>query len=142
MSRRAWGVGSPSMRRFTVPLLIAGCVLALVVACFGAVLFRNEQFAYRDSAHYYYPLYHRVQQEWDAGRWPLWEPEENAGMPLLGNPTAAVLYPGKVIYALFPYAWGARLYVIAHTLLAFAAMLALMRSWDASWFASALSALG
>jgi hypothetical protein len=43
-----------------------------------------------------------VQQEWDAGRWPLWEPEENAGMPLLGNPTAAVLDPGKVVLAILP----------------------------------------
>ena len=48
------------------------------------------------------------------GRWPLWEPEENAGMPLLGNPTAAVLYPGKLIYAVLPYAWGARVYIVAH----------------------------
>lgn len=129
------------MRSRSLPLLIAGCVLALLLACFGGVLFRGEQFGYRDAAHYYYPLYQRVQQEWDAGRWPLWEPEENAGMPLLGNPTAAVLYPGKVIYALFPYAWGARLYVVAHTVLAFAAMLAMMRSWGTSWTGSTLSAL-
>ena len=96
---------------------------ALILICFGEALFRGGQFGYRDAGHFYYPLYQRVQAEWDAGRWPLWEPEENAGMPLLGNPTAAVLYPGKLIYALLPYPWAARLYIIAHMVLAFVAML-------------------
>jgi hypothetical protein len=129
------------MRRYVVPLLIAGCLSALLVACYGSVLFRGRQFGYRDAAHYYYPLYWRVQEEWDAGRVPLWEPEENAGMPLVGNPTAAVLYPGKIIYGLLPYPWAARIYVVFHTALAFAAMLSLLRGWGASWTASALSAL-
>ena len=129
------------MRRFAMPILIVGCLAALIVACYGSALFRGRQFGYRDAAHFYYPLYWRVQAEWEAGRWPLWEPEENAGMPLLGNPTAAVLYPGKVIYALFSYPWAARLYVVAHSALAFAGMLALVRSWKASWTASALSGL-
>lgn len=121
--------------------LPVACLAALLLICFHRVLFGGHQFAYRDAAHYYYPLYQRVQHEWDQGRWPLWEPEENSGMPLLGNPTAAVLYPGKIIYALFPYAWGARLYIVAHVVLAFGSMMALMRSWRASWTAAGLSAL-
>jgi hypothetical protein len=129
------------MLRPSSKCLIFGCFLALLLACYGPALFCDRQFAYRDAGHYYYPLYERVQKEWNEGRWPLWEPEENGGMPLLGNPTAAVLYPGKVIYALFPYPWAARLYVVAHTALAFAGVLALMRSWGASPTASAVSAL-
>ena len=62
-------------------------------------------------------------------------------MPLLGNPTAAVLYPAKIIYAVLPYAWAVRIYVVAHSLLAFATMLILMRSWQVSWTGSGLSAL-
>jgi len=129
------------LRRFILPLLIGGSLMTLLLACFSDALFRGGQFAYRDAAHYYYPLYERVQQEWNEGRWPLWAPEENGGVPLLGNPTAAVLYPGKILYALFPYAWGARLYVVAHTVLAFLAMLALMRWWGTSWIGATLSAL-
>jgi hypothetical protein len=129
------------MRLLFVPLLIVGCLLALVGACFGPVLWSDKQFAYRDAAHFYYPLYQRVQQEWDAHRWPLWEPEENGGTPLLGNPTAAVLYPGKVIYHLFPYPWAARFYVVAHSLLAFVGMLVLMRWWEVGWTGSAIAAL-
>ncbi len=122
-------------------ILVLACFAALFLACFSPVLFRGQQFGFRDAAHYYYPLYQRVQQEWDAGRIPLWEMEENAGMPLLGNPTAAVLYPLKIVYGLLPYAWGARIYIVAHTALAFAAMLILMRSWGTSWAGSGLSAM-
>ena len=74
--------------------------------CYGAALFGDGQFSYRDAGHYYYPLHERVQKEWNAGRWPRWECQENAGMPLLGNPTAAVLYPGKVVFAILPYTFG------------------------------------
>src|SRR4051794_26969722 len=113
------------MRLTAIPIYATALLVALLLACFHPVLLHDEQFAYRDAGQYYYPLYLRVQQEWDAGRWPLWEPEENGGTPLLGNPTAAVLYPGKVIYAWLPYAWGARLYVVAHIVLACAGMGAL-----------------
>ncbi len=128
-------------QRWFIPALILGCLAASMLACYGRALFLGEQFAYRDAAHYYYPLHQRVQAEWDAGRWPLWEPEENSGMPLLGNPTAAVLYPGKLIFAVVSYPLGARLYVVGHTLLAFGAMLALLRGWKTSWTGSALGAL-
>jgi hypothetical protein len=129
------------MHRQGFSILVLGCLAALVLACYGDALRPGRQFAYRDAAHYYYPLYQRVQKEWDAGRWPLWEPEENGGMPLLGNPTAAVLYPGKVIYTLFPYPLAARLYVVAHTLIACAGMYALLRGWETSREGSALGAL-
>jgi hypothetical protein len=129
------------MRRFVPFLLIAACFATLFLSCFAPALFGDRQFGYRDAAQYYYPLYQRVREEWNAGRWPLWEREENAGMPLLGNPTAAVLYPGKLVFAMMPYAWGARVYIVAHTALAFVSMLVLMRSWRTTWIGSALSAL-
>jgi hypothetical protein len=116
------------------------CLALLVVACYGTALFGGGQFAFRDAAHFYYPLYERVQQQWAAGRLPLWEPGENGGTPLLGNPTAAVLYPGKLLFALVPYAWGMRLYVVAHEVLAFGAMLALARSWGISPTGATLAA--
>jgi hypothetical protein len=119
-----------------------GCPLLLGLFCFSPVLFADRQFAFRDAGDFYYPLYLRVQQEWRAGRLPLWEPEENGGVPLLGNPTAAVLYPGKLIYAVLPYPWAARIYVIAHVGLSYAAMWILMRGWGVSPSGRALAALG
>jgi hypothetical protein len=75
--------------------LILSLFCAVFLICFGKAINSRAQFGFRDAGHYYYPLYLRVQQEWQQGRWPLWEPEENSGMPLLGNPTAAVLYPAS-----------------------------------------------
>jgi hypothetical protein len=125
------------------PVLIVSfiCFSALFLCCYAPALFFDRQFGYRDAGHYYYPLNQLVQEEWNQGRWPLWETEENAGMPLLGNPTAAVLYPGKVIFALMPYAWAARVYIMAHSALAFVSMLILMRSWGTSTVGSTLAAL-
>lgn len=128
------------MRRTLALFVPLACLVGLVFAYFGTVLLQDRQLNYRDSAHYYYPLYLRVQQEWDAGRVPLWEPEENGGMPLLGNPTAAVLYPGKIIYALFPYPWAAKLYAVAHVVLAAVAMALLVRSFGLGLNACAIGA--
>jgi hypothetical protein len=126
--------------RFPPLLVILVCFAALFLICYAPVFFQDRQFGYRDAAHYYYPLNQRVQEEWNHRRWPLWEPEENSGMPLLGNPTAAVLYPGKLLFACLPYPWAARVYIVVHSALAFLAMLVLMRSWGTSWYGSALSA--
>ena len=129
------------MNRLIGPAGAAACVLILFLACFGGVLFRGELFGYRDAAHYYYPLYQRVQQEWAKGRLPLWDAQENGGMPLLGNPTAAVLYPGKLVYATMPYPWAARVYTIAHVALALAGMYRLLRVAGASREGSCLAAM-
>ena len=127
--------------RLTTRVLGLICFTFLVVACYGGALFGGGQFAFRDAAHFYYPLYYRVQQEWAAGHLPLWEPRENSGMPLLGSPMAAVLYPGKIFFAILPYAWGLRSYIVAHEFLAFGAMLALTRSWGVSWTGGLLAGL-
>ena len=144
------------MRRPLLVLFGLACLAVPTAACFRSIVFGGEQFAFRDAGHFYYPLYQRVQQEWDAGRWPLWAPEENAGMPLLGNPTAAVLYPGKVAFHLpmiaigaggdlrirpISYAWGMRLYIIGHVLLAAGSMWVLTRSWGVSRAGSGVAAL-
>ena len=118
-----------------------GLLRRAVLICYAPALFRDRQFGFRDAAHYYYPLNERVQNEWNHGRWPLWEPEENAGVPLLGNPTAAVLYPGKLVFAILPYPWAARIYIVAHSALAFLTMVVLMRSWGTSGLGSAMSGL-
>ena len=108
------------------------CLIALLFACFGGVLCRDQQFAFRDAAYFYYPLYFRVQEQWQSGHLPLWEPGENGGTSLLGSPMAAVLYPGKIVFALLPYAWAVRIYTVMHIVLAFGAMFALVRSWGVS----------
>jgi hypothetical protein len=117
-------------------------VAVLLAVCFGPTFLGDRQFAFRDAAHYYYPLYQRIQQEWEAGRWPLWAPELNGGSPLLADPTAAVLYPGKLVFAVLPYPWALRAYVVAHVMLAYATMRAAARNWGISPIGSALAGQG
>ena len=50
------------MRSLRGPIGALLCLLILGGSCFSGVLFRGQQFAYRDAAHYYYPLYERVQK--------------------------------------------------------------------------------
>jgi hypothetical protein len=125
--------------------ILSGLALAWLIvpllAVFAGVLLGGEQFAFQDAGHYYYPLLRRVQQEWEAGRWPLWAAEASAGTPLLGNPTAAVLYPGKLVFFLLPHPWAMRLFVIGHVALAFVTLWVLMRGWGVSAAGSTLSAL-
>ena len=118
------------------------CVVGLTLACFGPSLGDGRQLAYRDFSDFYYPLYQRVQQEWEAGRLPLWASEENwAARRCSANPTSAVLYPGKLIYAGLSYPRAAKAYVIAHVLLAFVAMAAMLRRFEVSAIGSALGGL-
>jgi hypothetical protein len=129
------------VRRMATYGLALACLAVPLLAVFGRVLFQDRQFAFQDAGHYYYPLLLRVQQEWEAGRWPLWAPEASAGTPLLGNPTAAVLYPGKLVFFLLPFPWAVRVYVIGHVALGFGAMGALLRGWRVSATGSVLGAL-
>ena len=116
--------------------------IGLLVGSFYGPAIAGRQFNYRDSAHYYYPLYQRVEADWNAGRVPLWEPEENGGMPLLGNPTAAVLYPGKLVYRILPYPLAARAYILLHMAIALAGMIALARSLGIGGVGSVLAGIG
>ncbi len=74
------GLENPSCDRAVVPLLGLGGFLALLLVCYRPVLFNDAQFA-SANASYFYPLDLRVQQEWEAGRWPLWDPGHNGGSP-------------------------------------------------------------
>lgn len=126
-----------------LPLL---CLLGLMLGLHGQALLPNKQYGFRDAAHFYYPLNQRVQMEWEAGRWPLWEPEENGGMPLLGNPTAAVFYPLKAIFFLFSYPTASKVYILTHQTLCWVSLWLLARGLGISksgrWLAATTYAFG
>ena len=84
-------------RREALILAGPGCALTLILVCYRAVLFEGGQFAYRDACLFYYPLYQRVQQEWAAGRWPLWIPGKTAGCRSWATPWRRSSTPGKLI---------------------------------------------
>jgi len=124
--------------RFLVLTVIAG----LFVWVFADALFSSGVFVFRDSGHFYYPLFEFVQGEWAAGRVPLWNPYENLGVPLAANATASVFYPGKLVFLLpLDYATAYVWYVMGHVLLAAWAAFRLARAWGASVAAAGAAAL-
>jgi len=127
------------MRHGAIVLFV---VAGLFVWFFADALFGRGVFVFRDAGHYYYPLFRLVKSEWMAGRVPLWNPYENLGVPLAGNATSSVFYPGTLIFLLpLDYAWAYKLYVMGHVLLAVAAAYWLARHWGGSVEASGVGAI-
>jgi hypothetical protein len=131
--------GMRAWRRVLWSAIVLGVPLAWL---FGRALLTDELPVYRDAAHYYYPLYHLVAGEWEAGRLPLWNPYDGLGEPLAADATAAVFYPGKLIFAL-PLGYDAnyKLYIVAHVLLCGVTALMAARGFHRSWPAATLCAL-
>lgn len=136
---------NPEGGRFYAWLLPAAALI-LSIWLFFPILFRSEQFIYRDATDFYYPLWERIQEELNAGRAPLWDPSENLGQPLLANPTSAVYYPGKLIFFLtriFPNSYGFcfKWFLLLHYAFALAGMYRLARRFGRSPTASTIAAL-
>ena len=82
--------------------LLAGALLA-------PALWGGEALLRRDVLQQYWALRVVAARAFAAGHLPLWDPSQQAGLPLLANPHAAVLYPLHLLDAWlsFPraYAW-------------------------------------
>ncbi len=124
-------------------LIVLAAVIGLFVWFFANALFGGGMFCFRDAAHYYYPLFQFITDEWAAGQVPLWNPYENLGQPLAADATSSVFYPGKLIFALplLSYAWAYKLYIMAHLLLAAWAAYRLARHFSASVEAAGVCAI-
>ena len=123
-------------------LVLLSTVLVPFCCCFGATLWGDRTLGFRDAANYFFPLFEWQSSEWAAGRIPLWNPHDNCGMPVVGDATSSVFYPGKLLFAL-PMDFSRRysLYVSLHVLLAAAAAYALARRFEASRVAAGLCAV-
>jgi hypothetical protein len=133
-------LSSTLLRRSAVSVVLIGSFAWM----FSDVIFRDRNFVYRDASQFYYPLLKLVQEQWESGSWPLWNPHENAGMPLLGNPASAVLYPPRVIlfqWLPFSYATAFKWYTLLHVLLCAGTAWFLARGFGLSEFASGLAAI-
>lgn len=101
--------------------VVVCCILGLFGWLFRDALFHDRNFTYRDAGQFYYPIFKVVSDQWESGRWPLWNPLENGGSPLLANPTSSVLYPLRiVIFQWLPISYGSafKWYVFLHVGLA------------------------
>ena len=73
--------------------------------CFGAALVTPRVVRVPRRGALLLPAVPVDRREWAAGRVPLWNPQENCGVPVLADTTSSVFYPGKLLFALpLPYA--------------------------------------
>ena len=113
-----------------------------VVVLFGPALVQDRTFAFRDAAHFYYPLFQWCAEEWAAGRVPLWNPQENIGVPALADTSSSLFYPGKLLFALpLDFTLKYKLYLVLHVLLAAWGSYVLARACQSSRYGAALAAL-
>lgn len=133
------GAGSFSANDFFKTILPVFLILFLTV--FAAALLPGTQFCFRDVGDFYYPLLRSIHEQWRSGLVPLWNPYENLGQPLAGNPTSAVFYPLQLIFFL-PFSFGVcfKIYILIHLPIAFAGLFLLARHWNRSVKASVFAA--
>ena len=100
-----------------LPLLLIG---VLWLFFFWPMMTGQTVCGFRDSAYLYYPLFQWIDSVWSAGDWPLWNPYCGAGMPVIGDGSSCVFYPGKLIFLVrflsYPCRYG--LFLSVHVLLA------------------------
>lgn len=99
--------------------LVVVVVFSLFGWFFGRAVCGEEFFAFRDTGHFYFPLFSWTENEWAAGRVPLWNDLDNTGVPAVADATASIFYPGKLIFLLpLEYHTKFKLFVSLHVLLA------------------------
>ena len=116
--------------------------IVLAAFFFGGSFVQQKHFVFRDTAHFYLPLFHEVTRQWKAGEIPLWSPWDGIGIPLAADATPSVFYPGKLLF-LTPlgFDFGMRAYVVVHYLIAYVGIFAAARAWKASRVAAVLAAV-
>ena len=126
------------------PASCAGAViLAALAGLFGDGLLSGRFLAFRDSMHFFPPLYRLVAGEWQAGRVPLWNPWLNGGQPLAATNTAGAFYPPQLLATcLLPDGVSLDVLMIGHVAVAAAGAFMIARDAGASVHAAIVAALG
>ena len=90
----------PFIRRH--PDLTALTVLTLVCALVFWPLISGQTYYYGDLQLYFHPMATFWKGELAQGRVPLWNPGILAGTPFVGSPQMWILYPGALLFLVFP----------------------------------------
>ena len=126
--------------RFWPALLIGSAWLWL----FWPMMTGRTVCGFRDSAYLYYPLFQWIDAQWASGEIPLWNPYCNYGMPVVGDGSTSVFYPGKLIFFCrflsYPSRYG--IYLAMHIPIAAWGTYFLARTSRASKAGATLAAVG
>jgi hypothetical protein len=111
-----------------------------LVLLYADPLFVRRNFAGRDLSAYNLAMEKSVHDAWARGKLPVWTPEVSGGRPLLPNPNAGALYPGRLLASRLPFPLAFRVYPVLHWIAAglgmFALCTAIGRSPAAAWIAA------
>ncbi|MGB0581884.1 MAG: YfhO family protein [Limisphaerales bacterium] len=96
------------------PRRFASLLALLVAASFVDVLFGSSAFVTKDFSQFGYGLAHHHRESFWNGEIPLWNPLSECGIPFLAQWNTLVLYPGSLLYLLFPLDWSLSAFSILH----------------------------
>ncbi len=118
--------------------LVATAVLAALPMIVLYPLWTNPLSAGEDDVIYYYPLRAMVGDSLQQGRWPVHNPREAGGVPLMGDTQSAVLYPPTWLFAAIPNALAYSLNIFLAFAIAGVGMSAYLRQLGLRTVASSL----
>ena len=118
-------------------LAVAGCSVAL----FAPLLLRGEVLFFRDVFHYYWPTRFVAAESWAALEVPQWNPFQQAGLPLLADIHAGVLYPANVLFQVWTFPTAYLAFVFLHHVALGAGLLLLLRRLGGEWHAALTGAI-
>ncbi len=78
-----------------LPLLLLAIVLVIWLI---PAIFYGQRFSFRDVSHFYLPLYEYTTERLLNFDLPLWNPLMLTGVPLVGDNTSALFYPGRIVF--------------------------------------------
>jgi hypothetical protein len=125
----------PRLRRLAPRL---GPVL-VTAALFPEALFGGRVFFDRDISAFWLPHAATFVQILDQGTWPLWNPYEGFGVPLLADPSLQVAYPVTWLNLILLPSVVYKVLLIGHAVLGGAGVVALARRWGLSGLAAGLA---
>lgn len=127
-------------------VVVSSVFLSLFLLFFSPSAGPGLRYSFRDVGYYYYPLFEQIQKSFEEGEWPWWNPYENLGQPLAGDPTASIFYPPKLIFFLsslriLSFASCFKLYIWTHLALAFYALFFLAKTFKISTTGAIIGAI-
>lgn len=122
------------------PKVALGALAALAILVFFDLVFRGHVLYERDLSTLFWGQCEAFVNVVAGGAWPVWDPYQGFGQPMLANPGTQIFYPLTWLNLVMRPETYTSLYALVHLLLAGAGMLMLGRVLRLSWPAATTAA--
>lgn len=85
------------MRASWAPAAAYSVLIIILGLLLGPSLMGRDRLGFRDTSHFYTPLYEYVAKRQSKAWIPLWNPHDLTGLSLVGETTTAVFYPPRIL---------------------------------------------